>query len=151
MLSELNCNTQQKVLIDVKCNQYMWQCKLLSLCIMFKDHIDIVNYTVEPLILLSSEALYRDGTGGPSFQRFVCLYLYIERFNGLAQNFVQTSTMPRCLILMTFLMSHWLFVWHHCEVGICDDLNEMSQPPLDGLPWNLVDCRHLCSCQGEWW
>lgn len=37
---------------------------------MFKDHIDIVNYTAEPvpLILLSSEALYRDGTGGPSLQ-----------------------------------------------------------------------------------
>lgn len=37
---------------------------------MLKDHIDIVNYTAEPvpLILLSSEALYRDGTGGPSLQ-----------------------------------------------------------------------------------
>lgn len=70
MLSELNGNTQQKVLIDVKCNQCMWRCKLLSLCIMFKDHIDIVNYTAEPvpLILLSSEALCREGTGGPSFQ-----------------------------------------------------------------------------------
>lgn len=55
----------------------MWQCKLLSLCTMFKDHIDIVNYTVEPLILLSSEALYRDNTGGPSFQRFIYLYLYL--------------------------------------------------------------------------